>query len=107
MKIWTDLEFTKRHRGSMGITGSITTGLGVACAILGTIGGARYTVIGLDPTFWYLLAIAMLIFSLCCWLGWAVGIYLHAKEKETEVKDEVRVVTSIPRPQKDISISQT
>jgi hypothetical protein len=88
MKVWTDLEFTKRNRGMMGIMGSITTWLGVVFTILGIIGGARYTVIGLDPSYWFLLAIAMLIFSLGCWLGWAVGIYLHAKEKEPEDKDK-------------------
>jgi hypothetical protein len=82
MKIWTEPGFTKRHRGRMGIMGSIATLLGVASAILGIIGGARYTVIGLDPTYWFLLAIASLIFSLGCWLGWAVGIYLQAKETE-------------------------
>ena len=88
MKVWTAPEFTKRNRGRMGIMGSIATWLGVAFAIVGIIGDVRLTVIGLYPTDWFLLAIASLIFSLCCRLGWAVGIYLHAKEKETEGKDK-------------------
>lgn len=88
MKIWTAPEFTKRNRGRMGIMGSIATWLGVAFAIVGIIGDVRLTVIGLYPTDWFLLAIASLIFSLGCWLGWAVGIYLQAKEKETEGKDK-------------------
>jgi len=88
-EMWTGPGFTKRHRGRMGIMGSIATGLGVAFAVVGIIGEAKLTVIGLYPTSWYLLAIASLIFSLGCWLGWAVGIYLHAKEteKETESKE--------------------
>jgi hypothetical protein len=95
MKVWTDPEFTKRNRGRMGIMGSIATCLSVAFAIVGIIAEAGGTfVIGLYSTSWFLLAIASLIFSLGCWLGWAVGIYLHAKEKETEGKD------------KDIPISQ-
>jgi hypothetical protein len=87
MEMWTGPEFTKRHRGRMGIMGSIATGLGVASTILGIIGGATYTVIGLDPTYWFLLAIASFIFSLGCWLGWAVGIYLHAKETESKKQE--------------------
>jgi ABC-type multidrug transport system permease subunit len=88
MKVWTAPEFTKRNRGFMGIMGSIATWLAVAFAIVGIISEATLHLIGLYPTSWYLLAIASLIFSLCCRLGWAVGIYLHAKEKETEGKDK-------------------
>jgi hypothetical protein len=88
-EMWTGPEFTKRNRGRMGIMGSIATWLGVAFAIVGLISEASRTLIGLIPTSWYLLAIASLVFSLGCWLGWAVGIYLHAKEteKETESKE--------------------
>jgi hypothetical protein len=86
MKIWMAPEFTKRNRGRLGIMGSIATWFGVAFAIVGIISEATLTLIGLYPTSWYLLAIASLIFSLGCWLGWAVGIYLQAKE--TEDKDK-------------------
>jgi hypothetical protein len=89
MKIWTAPEFTKRHRGRMGIMGSIATGLAIACAIVGIIAEARGTFfIGLISTSWFLLAIASLIFSLGCWLGWAVGIYLQAREKETKTEGQ-------------------
>jgi len=84
MEMWTGPGFTKRNRGRMGIMGSIATWLGVAFAIVGIIGGASDTVIGLHPTYWFLLAIASLIFSVGCWLGWAVGIYLHARETESK-----------------------
>jgi len=88
-EMWTESEFTKRNRGRMGIMGSIATWLGVAFAIVGIISDATRTLIGLYPTDWFLLAIASFIFSLGCWLGWAVGIYLQAKEteKETESKE--------------------
>jgi hypothetical protein len=82
MEMWTEPEFTKRTRGSMGVMGSISVWLGVACAIVGIVGESSNTVIGLDSTSWFLLAIASLIFSLGCWLGWAVGLYLHIKETE-------------------------
>jgi hypothetical protein len=85
MKMWTEPGFTKRNRGSMGIMGSIATWLSVAFAIVGIIAEASGKfVIGLYSTSWFLLAIAGLIFSLGCWLGWAVGIYLHAKETESK-----------------------
>jgi hypothetical protein len=84
-EMWTGPEFTKRNRGRMGIMGSIATWLGVAFAIVGIIAEARGTyVIGLISTSWFLLAIATLVFSLGCWLGWAVGIYLKAKEPESK-----------------------
>ena len=86
MEMWTEPGFTKRTRGRMGIMGSIATWLGVAFAIVGIIAEAASAtfVIGLHSTSWFLLAIASLIFSLGCWLGWAVGIYLHAKETESK-----------------------
>jgi hypothetical protein len=86
MEMWTEPEFTKRNRGRMGIMGSVATLLGVAFAIVGIIAetaSATY-VIGLHSTSWFLLAIASFILSLGCWLGWAVGIYLHARETESK-----------------------
>ena len=93
-EMWTESGFTKRNRGRMGIMGSVATFLGVAFAIVGIIGeariisGASNTLLGLYPSSWYSLAIASFVFSLGCWLGWAVGIYLHARETEsTESKE--------------------
>ena len=83
-EMWTESGFTKRNRGRMGIMGSIATWLGVAFAIVGIISDATRTIIGFYPTSWYLLAIASLVFSLGCWLGWAVGTYLHARETESK-----------------------
>jgi len=88
MEMWTGPGFTKRHRGRMGIMGSIATWLGVAFAIVGIISEASLTLLRLYPISWYLLAIASLIFGLGCWLGWAVGIYLHAKETEKEAESK-------------------
>jgi hypothetical protein len=93
-EMWTGPEFTKRNRGRMGIMGSVATLLGVAFAIVGIIGeariisGASNTLLGLYPSSWYSLAIASFVFSLGCWLGWAVGIYLHTRETEKETETE-------------------
>jgi len=83
MEMWTGPEFTKRNRGRMGIMGTVATLLGAAFAIVGIISEASVTLLGLYPSSWYSLAIASLIFGLGCWLGWAVGIYLHARETES------------------------
>jgi hypothetical protein len=88
MEMWTGPGFTKRNRGRMGIMGSIATWLGVAFAIVGIISEATVTLLGLYPTSWYLLAIASFVFSLGCWLGWAVGIYLHTRETEPETESK-------------------
>jgi len=98
-EMWTESGFTKRNRGRMGIMGSVATWLGVAFAIVGIIGearlisGASITPLGLTPTSWYLLAIATFVFSLGCWLGWAVGIYLHTREPEPEPEKESETET--------------
>ena len=84
MEMWTESRFTRSNRGMMGVMGSITTWLGVIFALIGIIGDASDSVIGLYPTSWFLLAIASLIFGLSCWLGWAVGIYLQAKDTENK-----------------------
>lgn len=84
MEMWTCPEFTKRNRRRMGIMGSVATFLGIAFAIVGIISETSATLLGLYPTSWYLLAIAGFVFSLGCWLGWAVGIYLHAREWESK-----------------------
>jgi hypothetical protein len=87
-EMWTESGFTKRNRGRMGIMGSVATWLGVAFAIVGIISEATVTLLGLYPTSWYLLAIASFVLSLGCWLGWAVGIYLHTREPEPETEKE-------------------
>jgi len=87
-EMWTESGFTKRNRGRMGIMGSVATWLGVAFAIVGIISEATVTLLGLYPTSWYLLAIASFVFSLGCWLGWAVGIFLHTRETEKEEETE-------------------
>jgi hypothetical protein len=82
MEMWTEPGFTKRGYGRMGVMGSIATWFGVAFAIIGVIGDVANTTLGLSSMSWFMIAIVSLIFSLGCWLGWAVGIYLITKEKE-------------------------
>jgi hypothetical protein len=87
MESWTEPGFTKRGRGRMGIMGGIATWAGVAFAIIGVVSESIERLIGLTPYSWYYLAIATLIFGLCCWLGWAVGMYFHVKETQGEKEE--------------------
>jgi len=95
MEMWTGPEFTKRNRGRMGIMVNVATLLGIAFAIVGIIGeariisGASNTLLGLYPSSWYSLVIASFVFSLGCWFGWAVGIYLHVRQMESKEQDSL------------------
>jgi hypothetical protein len=83
-EMWTGPGFAERHRGRMGIIGSVTTFLGVAFAIMGIIADAsRLYLIGLTYLSWFYLAIASLIFAVGCWIGWGVGVYLSSREPES------------------------
>ena len=84
MESWREPEFTMRTRGRMGVMGSIASWLGVVFVVLGIIGEAADATIGFEPMFWLTLAIASLIFGLSCWLGWAIGMYLHVKETKSK-----------------------
>ena len=80
MEMWSEPGFTMRGRGMMGVMGSVSTWLSVIFVVLGIIGEATDATVGFEPIFWLVLAVPTFLFSLGCWLGWAVGIYLHVKE---------------------------
>ena len=82
MESWKEPGFTRRGRGRMGIMGGFGTWFGAACVILGVIGETTDSIIGLLPMSWFLVAIASLLFGLTCWMGWAVGMYLHIKDSQ-------------------------
>jgi len=50
--------------------------LGLVCLILGIIGGAMNKELGLAPTYWFLMTIAIWIWALWSWLT----AYVAAKE---------------------------
>jgi len=84
MGLWRDPEFTMSNHGMMGVMGSIFVWLGVISVVLGIISQAIDTTIGFEPMFWLVLGVASLLFSLGCWLGWAVGMYLHVLETRSK-----------------------
>jgi hypothetical protein len=84
MDAWREPGFIVRHRGMMGVMASVTIWLGVIFMVLGIIGEAIDATIGFEPIFWLVLAVAPLLFSLSCWLGWASGMYLYVTKNKKE-----------------------
>jgi hypothetical protein len=79
-KRWWNGERALRMAGVWAMWGGACWGLGVIFAILGVIGDAINGALGLESTSWFLLAIAMFVASIPEYLGWAVAVYLQAKE---------------------------
>jgi hypothetical protein len=52
--------------------------LGVIFAVLGIIADAANTNIGLAPTSWLLLSVAVFVVSAIWYLSWAVSVYIDA-----------------------------
>ena len=73
-------ERTLRMGGVWAIWGGVCWTLGLVFTVLGVIGEAMNATLGLASTSWFLLAIAMFVASIPCYLGWAVGVYVEVKE---------------------------
>ena len=58
--------------------------LGAIFAVLGVIADAINGTLGLESASWFLLAIAMFVASISWYIGWAVAVYLKAKETKKE-----------------------
>ncbi len=52
--------------------------LGAIFAILGIIADAINDTLGLEPTSWFLLAIALFVAAISWYIGWAVAVYIDA-----------------------------
>jgi len=64
----------------MAMWGGVCWVLGIIFAILGIAADAANGTLGLESASWFLLAIAMFVASIPCYLGWAVGVYVDIKE---------------------------
>jgi len=75
-KPFKNREEAKAALSQMGLMGHIFFFAGVIFVILGVVGGAMKTTIGLESTIWLLIAIAVFLASLPCWITWAVAMHL-------------------------------
>lgn len=65
------------HTSSM--WGHVCWYLAAIFAVLGVIGDAVNVTLGLEPTSWFLLAIALFAASVANFIGWAMALYLSSK----------------------------
>ena len=77
---WWNGKRALRMAGAWAMWGGVCWILGAIFAVLGVIADAINSTLGLESTSWFLLAIAMFVASIPEYLGWAVAVYLEAKE---------------------------
>ena len=80
VKHWKDRKWILGKGGMWAAWGGACWILGAVFAVLGVIGEAMNVTLGLGPVSWLMLAIDAFVASIPCYLGWAVGVYLHAVE---------------------------
>ena len=76
---WADREKMRTSLASNGKWAHTLWFIAVVFAILGVIADAMNATLGLEPTSWFLLAIATFIASATMFIGWAVSWYLSTK----------------------------
>ena len=76
----TDREKVKGHLRICGRGVQICWAIAPAFAIVGIIGDAANTKLGLEPISWFLLAIATFLAGIIFRIGWAVSWYLNTSK---------------------------
>ena len=84
MERWKDHKWIISGGGRSVVWGGACWILGAVFAVLGVIADAINGTLGLESASWFLLAIAMFVASISWYLGWAVAVYLQAKEAKKE-----------------------
>ena len=76
---WESRENMKASIRTSGLWGHILWFLGAIFAILGIIGDATNTNLGLEPLSWFALAAVVVLLSICMFIGLAIAWYLVDK----------------------------
>jgi len=76
---WKSREWIVGKGGTWALWGGVFWVLAIIFAVLGIIADAMNTALGLEPSTWLLLSIALFVGSVGSYLGWAVAVYLHNK----------------------------
>jgi hypothetical protein len=77
-KSWNDRKKILASGGGWMMMGHISVFVGMAFLLLGVIGDAINTTLGLEPTSWLLLAIFAMLFSIPSFIGWHSALHLDA-----------------------------
>jgi len=81
---WKDHKGIINKGGAWTMAGGFCFFLGIAFAVLGVIGDAIDSTLGLEPISWFLLAIAVLVISAIWYFSWGVAVYVDAIEAKSE-----------------------
>ena len=76
---WESRENMKASIRTSGLWGHILWFLGAIFAILGIIGDATNTNLGLEPLSWLMLAAVVVLLGVCMFIGLAISWYLADK----------------------------
>jgi len=83
---WKDHKLMISKGGVWALVGGVCFFLGIAFAVLGVIGDAIDSTLGLEPISWFLLAIAVLVISAIWYFSWGVAVYVDAIEAKSKKK---------------------
>ena len=86
-KPFKDREEARATLGPMGLMAHICNWLGIVFVILGVIAGAMNATLGLEPLYWFLLAIAAFLAGLMPWLTWVLAMHLLGIESKSEKEE--------------------
>ena len=77
---WEDREKLVASLGRQGMWAHVCWFLGAIFAVLGIIAGAMNSAVGLQPTYWFLLAIVAFLAGIPFFMGVALSWYLREKK---------------------------
>ena len=86
-KSWNDLEKILASGGGWMAMAHISAFVGIAFLLLGVIGDATNTTLGLESTSWLLLAVFAMLFSIPSFIGWHSALHLDAKEAKSKKEE--------------------
>jgi len=81
---WKSREWIVGSGGRMALSGGACWILGAIFAVVGIIADAMNVALGLEPSSWLMLSIALFVGSLSWYIGWAVAVYLQGKEAKSK-----------------------
>jgi len=81
---WQSREWIVSSGGRMALSGGACWILGAIFAVLGIIADAMNVTLGLEPSSWFMLSIALFVGGISWYIGWAVAVYLHGKEAKSK-----------------------
>ena len=84
MERWKDHKWIISGGNRSVVWGGACWTLGAVFAVLGVIADAINGTLGLESASWFLLAIAAFAGGISWYIGWAVAVYLEAKEAKKE-----------------------